>query len=241
MLEKYKPPSISSFDELMSYFDPDFLEFFSELDQDNNKKWFDRNRKRYLKTIKEPFYEFIQELIIRLQQEDSELFTEPKESIFRVNRDLRFTKDKTPYKLHVSASMSTGGRKAMDAPGYYIQLSYNRMMFGGGLYNPSREGLYNIRSYIALHPDELSRLVQEESFTKVFIKLLGKKNKRLLPEFKETLALEPATLIDHKQFYYMRESPDTELILQKDFPDKIIAYYKAGISINNFLRAALKS
>ena len=97
----------------MSYFDPDFLEFFSELDQDNNKKWFDKNRKRYLKTIKEPFYEFIQELIIRLQQEDSELFTEPKESIFRVNRDLRFTKDKTPYKLHVSASMSTGGRKVV--------------------------------------------------------------------------------------------------------------------------------
>ena len=85
----------------MSYFDTDFLNFFQELNQNNTKTWFDNNRKRYEKTIKEPFYEFIQELILRLQDEDKDLYTEPKESIFRINNDLRFTREKTPYKTHV--------------------------------------------------------------------------------------------------------------------------------------------
>lgn len=227
----------------MSYFDTDFLEFFKELDQDdnNNKKWFDKNRKRYLKKIKEPFYEFVQELILRLQQEDTELYTDPKESIFRINRDLRFTKDKTPYKLHVSASISNGGRKALNSPGYFIQLSYNRIMIGGGLYNLSREGLYNIRSYIKKYPDELLGLVKDGTFKESFNELIGKKNKRLLPEFKETLSLRPSTLIDHKQFYYIRESSNAEPILEPDFFKQIVPYYKSGMNINNFLRKALKS
>lgn len=223
----------------MSYFDADFLEFFRELDQNNNKKWFDKNRKRYLKTIKDPFREFVQELILRLQKEDPALFTNPKESIFRINRDLRFTKDKTPYKVRVSAAMSTGGRKAADSPGYYIQLSHNNMMFGGGLYNPSKDGLYNIRTYIMEHPNELSQLVKDKAFKQTFSHLLGDKNKRMPAEFKEAAVHQP--LMAHKQYYYMHESPEAHVLLESDFPDQVINNYKAGLGVNKFLIKALKS
>lgn len=223
----------------MSYFDTDFLKFFKELEQNNSKKWFDTNRKRYVKNIKEPFYKFIQEMIIRLQDEDDDLYTDPKESIFRINRDLRFSKDKTPYKIQTSAALSTGGRKAIDSPGYYIQLSHNRMMFGGGLYNPSKDGLYRIRSYIKKYPTRLSKLVEEQDFKDNFGKLLGEKNKRVPIEFKNLSENQPASLIDNKQFYYMQESTDVHDMLKSDFINHIIPVYKAGLNINRFLRKGL--
>jgi uncharacterized protein (TIGR02453 family) len=225
----------------VSYFDRDFLDFFHELDQNNTKEWFDSNRKRYLIKIKEPFYEFIQELILHLQDEDKDLYTEPKESIFRINRDLRFSKNKTPYKKHVSAAIGTGGRKSMDSPAYYIQLSYNRMMFGGGVYNPSKEGLYKIRSYIQKHPEKLANLVNEKKFTDVFGTLQGEKNKKLPIEFKNTFENNSGTFIENKQFYYMTELTNTVIIIQPDFINAILPYYRSGMAINKLLRDAFNS
>ena len=92
-------------------FEKDFIDFFKELAQNNNKEWFDSNRKRYESSIKKPFKEFISKLISEIQLHDSEVLIEPKDAIFRINRDIRFSKDKTPYKLQTSAIVSAGGRK----------------------------------------------------------------------------------------------------------------------------------
>ena len=224
----------------MSYFDTDFLNFFQELNQNNTKTWFDKNRKRYEKNIKEPFYEFIQELILRLQDEDKDLYTEPKESIFRINNDLRFTRDKTPYKTHVSAALNTGGRKKVDSPGYFIQLSFDKIWLGGGLYHPSKEGLYKIREFIQTNPEDLTKLVHEKSFTEIYGSLQGEKNKKLPLEFKETMEKYPGSLIEHKQFYFIHEQRDTTTMLESGFIKTIVANYRAGLPINTFLRKALR-
>ena len=88
----------------MAFFTPDFLQFFIELAPNNNKDWFDINRKRYENSVKEPFKKFVQQLIGELAKSNPAFESlEAKDCIFRINRDVRFSKDKIPYKMMVSA------------------------------------------------------------------------------------------------------------------------------------------
>ena len=80
----------------MTYFSTDYLEFFKELAANNNKEWFDRNRKRYESVVRDPFKTFIGQLISEIAKSDSAFDIESKDAIFRINSDIRFSKDKTP-------------------------------------------------------------------------------------------------------------------------------------------------
>ena len=115
-----------------SYFSKDFLDFFKELAANNNKDWFDANRKRYDKSVKEPFKAFVADLISESQKIDPSIDIEAKDAIFRINRDIRFSKDKTPYKLDRSAIISAAGRKDHSIPGFYIALGPDKTYLGGG-------------------------------------------------------------------------------------------------------------
>src|SRR3990172_7685543 len=107
----------------MRYFEPDFLDFFEELSKNNTKAWMDKNRKRYEANIKLPFIAFIDLMIEKMREVDRSLDTNAKESIFRINRDTRFSKNKNPYNTNVSANIATGGRKAVNSPGFYLHFS----------------------------------------------------------------------------------------------------------------------
>ena len=95
----------------MAYFTKDFIDFFKELAANNKKEWFDFNRKRYEKSVKQPFAEFVQEMIDRIRADDPKVDISTKDAIFRINRDVRFSKDKTPYKTHMAAIVSARGKK----------------------------------------------------------------------------------------------------------------------------------
>ena len=95
----------------MAYFDTDYLEFFKELAGNNHKEWFDIHRKRYEQSVKIPMQVFVKDLILALKRIDKEIQIEPKDAIFRINRDIRFSKDKSPYKLQSSAIISKYGKK----------------------------------------------------------------------------------------------------------------------------------
>lgn len=118
----------------MVYFTPDYLEFFKELAANNHKEWFDVNRKRYQSVVRDPFKNFISELISVLSKSDPDLSIEAKDAIFRINRDIRFSKDKTPYKLNNSALITPGGRKNKNHPGIYLEFGPEKMAFYGGIY-----------------------------------------------------------------------------------------------------------
>jgi uncharacterized protein (TIGR02453 family) len=90
----------------MVYFEKDYFEFFKELAANNHKEWFDVNRSRYHSSVKEPFDKFIADLITEVHKIDKKIEIAPKDAIFRINRDIRFSKDKTPYKLNRSAIIS---------------------------------------------------------------------------------------------------------------------------------------
>ena len=116
----------------MAYFTNDFMKFFLELEKNNNKEWFDDNRKRYKTSIKDPFYSFIDLMIGMINERDSSVRITAKDAVMRINRDIRFSPDKTPYNVHYGAIISSAGRKDKSVPGFFLRFSPKFLgVFGG--------------------------------------------------------------------------------------------------------------
>jgi uncharacterized protein (TIGR02453 family) len=222
----------------MAYFSEDFLEFFKELAGNNNKEWFDSNRKRYEKEVKQAFQLFIQDVITAVEKDDKAVNLAPKDAIFRINRDIRFSKDKTPYKLQVSAIISPGGRKDMISPGMYLELTPEHMRIYGGVYMPDKDYLYNIRNYISNNLEAFNKVINDKEFKSKYGIIRGEQHKILPAEFKK--AAESQTLIYNKQFYYFGELPP-ETVLRDDLLNVVMAYYMAAKPVKEFFTKALAS
>jgi uncharacterized protein (TIGR02453 family) len=214
----------------------DFLQFLYDLSQNNNREWFAENKKRFEKTAKKPFEDFVAALISRIKKFESDFQTTPKDSIFRIHRDTRFSSDKTPYKTHMSAVFTSQGRKTMQEPGYYFQISFGSLSLGGGAYFLEKENLLKVRQAIINAPEAFQKLTQAPDFTAKFGELKGEKNKILAPEFKALANAIPA--LYNKQFYYMTEI-DPEIVLQPDAVEAVAGYFEAGKPLNDFFRKAL--
>lgn len=117
----------------MTFFTPDFFRFFEELSENNHRDWFDANRQRYEDEVKKPFRALVEALVLRLHDLEPNWVLDAGQCIFRINRDVRFSKDKRPYKEHVSAAFSKWGKKSA-YPGYYFQINHHQLMVGGGAY-----------------------------------------------------------------------------------------------------------
>ncbi|TNE60293.1 MAG: DUF2461 domain-containing protein [Bacteroidetes bacterium] len=215
----------------------DFLQFLYELSQNNNRDWFTKNKKRFETTVKKPFETFVEALIARIKTFEPDYQPEVKDCVFRIYRDTRFSSDKTPYKTHMSAVITSQGRKTLHEPGYYFQISFGSLSLGGGAYFLEKEPLAAVRRAIAKHPKALQKLIETPAFMDRFGEIKGEKNKILPAEFKQAAVAEP--LLFNKQFYYMTEV-DPELALGADAVDHIVDYFKAGKPVNDLFRKALK-
>ena len=220
----------------MSYFTKEFISFFTELEKNNNREWFAENKSRYENYVKIPFEQFVQDMIFTIQEVDENLITSPKEAIFRIYRDIRFSKDKTPYKNHVSAVIANGGRKNVTDPAVYIEINANEMKFYSGIYQMDKDQIYNVRSFIASNLDEFNDLLKEKDFKKYFRTVHGEQNKILPSEFKENVKTQP--LIANKQFYYFGKLPQNK-ILSKTLTKDLMKYYFAAQPMSKFLQEAL--
>ncbi len=215
---------------------PEAIDFLRDLNQNNNRDWFNANKKRYVNDLKEPWEGFIEQLIELFgEYEDLEQLA-PKQTIFRIYRDTRFSKDKTPYKTHVSAIITPGGRKNKQHPGFYIHLDQGMLMLGGGAYFLDKDMLLQVRRYIANNGETFQQLINDPTFVNTYAEVRGEKNKIIPKEFKPSVANEP--LIANKQFYYMSEHPSST-ILQDDILEVIRAHYLAAQPVYRFLRDAL--
>ena len=221
----------------MAYFRKDFIKFFKELNKNNHKEWFEANRKRYEKEVKDPFHKFIDEMIGRINADDADVRIEAKEAIFRINRDIRFSKDKTPYKTNVSAIISSGGKKDKTIPGIYLEFNAKEIRFYGGAHMVEKEQLHNIRSAIVNNPKEFTQLIEDRGFKKRFGEIHGEQNKRLPEEFVEATKIQP--LIANKQFYYYAII-DIKNLTSDNLPDLLMEYYFAAKPMKNFLRNAIQ-
>jgi uncharacterized protein (TIGR02453 family) len=216
----------------MSFFTEDYLHFFIELAGNNHKNWFDENRKRYETSVKKPFYAFTQHLIDKLAKKDAAFADlQSKDCVFRINRDIRFSKDKTPYKLMCSAVVAPNGKKSKAVNGIYFELSPEHVRAYGGIYEIDKEDLEAVREGIAANMDEFRSIYESKIFKKTFGEILGEKNKILPAHLKE--AAQDESLIFNKQWYFYAEFP-AEQVLYEDLDQVMLSCYEAGKPLEQF-------
>lgn len=220
----------------MTVFTTDFIDFFRELSQNNNKKWFDLNRKRYEESVKAPFYSFVESLIEKIQADDKEINITPAEPIFRINRDIRFSKDKTPYKTFMSALISRRGKKDKGFPGFFFSMGGENIRIYGGAHSLEKDRLYRIRKHISEHLDTFSNLLNDPLFKEKYGKIHGDKNKRIPAEFHEAAISQP--LLFNKSFYYYA-TLGAKQILNPNLIDIFLDYYFAAKPMREFLIRAV--
>jgi len=138
------------------YFTKALFDFLSDLADHNNRAWFDANKERYEHDVKEPFLEFIADTAAPLRKISRYIVADPRPvggSMFRIYRDVRFSKDKSPYKTAIAAHFPLGG-KDVNGPGYYLHIEPGRSLVGGGMWMPDAGVLARIRSRIVEKPAE---------------------------------------------------------------------------------------
>lgn len=172
------------------------LRFLQDLERNNNKAWFDANRARY-EEARADFEDFVQALISEIDKFDSMGMLQAKECIFRINRDMRFSKDKTPYKTNFGALIGPGGKKST-RQGYYMHVApHNGSFVGGGLYMPMPDDLAKFRQAIARDASPFKKIINAKEFQLYFGPLEG-----------ETLATAPKG--------YPKDHPAIELLKLKE-------------------------
>lgn len=221
----------------MQYFTKDFLDFFKELSQNNHKEWFHANKKRYESSVKKPFELFLKDLIAEIQKFDKDFVAEPKECLARINRDIRFAKDKTPYNVHYTAFVTHGGKKNKDIPGLFLRFGPEETGIMGGSYMPPKEQLQNIRKQISSDIAKFQKLISNTDFVAKFGGIKGEEHKRIPLEFKDAHTKEP--LIARKQFYYVAQR-EPELVLSNNLMGEIMSYWHTARPFNEYLKKAIR-
>ena len=220
----------------MSWFCHDTFDFFRELEENNNKPWFEANRKRYETSVKQPMLAFTEEMIGRMLELDPNVVTDAKKSIMRQHRDTRFSKDKAPYRICASMVISRGGKGDHTTPGLYFSLTSTRTYVASGVYMIEAPQLKALRQHILDHEDEFAQLIRDPEFVAKFGEIQGERNKILPPEFKA--AGERIPLLFNKQFFYSAVL-DQATVLRDDLPDVVMAHVRAAQPLNRFFAQAL--
>jgi uncharacterized protein (TIGR02453 family) len=151
------------------HFSPDFFSFLNELKENNNRDWFNANKDRYRAEIQEPLLRFISDFSGPLGDISPNFIADPRPSggsMFRIYRDVRFSKDKSPYKTHAAAQFRHRAGRDVHAPGFYLHLETGGVFAGAGLWHPDRTALDLIRTAIVERPDEWRAVLGDPSFAR---------------------------------------------------------------------------
>lgn len=212
------------------------LNFLSELKEHNHKEWMDEHKQQY-QEARQAFVELVDELLEGMKVFDPSLEgIQPKECIFRINRDIRFSKDKTPYKIWMSAVMAEGGKKTLQAI-YYLHLQPGgESMVAGGIHEPPGEQLRKIRQEVDYNAGELKEIVNHADFLRYFGEIQGEKLSRAPKGYP----------VDHpnieflklKSYLAIRRFSDAE-VQQEDFVEEVLKTFRAVQPFNEYLNVAV--
>lgn len=183
------------------------LEFLTDLADNNNKAWFDANRARY-QQARGAFEQLVADVIANFGEIEALGNTTPKECLFRINRDIRFSKDKSPYNSHMSAAIANGGRQSQGRS-YYLQIAPSDSFLGGGMYDPSKEALDNVRQHLAQDAAPLRAILSAPSFVQYFGELAGTTLKTAPAGYDK--AHPDIALIRYKQFLAIHKLSDADV------------------------------
>ena len=211
------------------------LDFLKNLKTNNNRNWFEENKKLYL-VAKEEFELFINILIHELQQMDVGLVSlSVKNCVFRIYRDVRFSKDKSPYKTHFGAYLVKGGKKSGYA-GYYIQVDPGNSFIAGGVYRPPSDTLRRIRTEIYSNAGEYKAIINDDKFLSHFHSVGGDKLISSPAGFPKEFP--DIDLLKYKSYTVFSPVSDMDL-LNKDFIANAIVVFKSMKPFIAFLNNAI--
>ena len=211
------------------------LEFLAQLSKNNNKEWFDKNRPTY-EIAKTNFKEFVDELILNV----SKFFPSikdllAKDCIFRIYRDVRFSKNKDPYKNNFGAILAPGGKKSLSA-GYYFQLQPTASFVAGGMWQPPSPQINAIRQEIDYNANEFKKIISNKKFKEYFGELPNEDKLKSVPKGYDKSHPE-IELLKHKSFIVVHNLKDKD-VLSRDLIKDITATFKVMHPFNSFLRRA---
>jgi uncharacterized protein (TIGR02453 family) len=204
--------------------------FLRGLAHHNAKPWFEAHRAEYERDVRAPMRELIEEMDVRFARLAPEIIGDPKRSMFRIYRDVRFSKDKSPYKIHAAcwffhrgADAGVGGDAEGGGAGFYLHVEPGRSMLGAGLWMPPRPLLNSLRDAIAEHPAAFERVVRDRTFVRRYGGLDDEAVLKRMPRgFPETHAA--ARWLRYQSFTAGRllrdaevTSPRLSAVLQADF------------------------
>ncbi len=217
---------------------PSTLTFLRELSAHNDKTWFDDHRKAY-ESARNHHIDFIGTLIDGISAFDPDVAGQTaKSALFRINRDVRFSKNKAPYKTNFGAYLARGGRKSTQA-GYYFHLEPGASFVGGGMWMPAPADLGKIRQEIDYCLDEFRGIVESASFVRQFGGLSEGPDMRLQRVPKGYEAENPAApFLKYKSFVAMKPLPDDVLLSAEVLKESIDAC-KALHPLLKFLNRAV--
>ncbi|MCB9358023.1 MAG: DUF2461 domain-containing protein [Calditrichaeota bacterium] len=219
-----------------AYFDDRFLKFFRALTKNNSTEWFRDHKDEYESVVKEPALHFAADLISKAQKDDPRILISPNEAMLRINRDIRFAREKHPYNTHVRLIVSRAGRADKGVPGMYVKLGADGLGLYGGVHCPDPKPRDLARAAIAKDPRGFKKLITAAPFKKHFGGLMSDEvSKRLPVELQDAAEICPE--IANKSFHYGVELPANEITSPK-LLQTAYAHWKAAFSVNQFLLAA---
>ena len=220
-------------------FPKDFFAFFKELKAHNERAWFEANKQRYRDSVQAPMSQFIEAMAPRLAKVSKHFVADPRTnggSMFRIYRDVRFSKDKRPYKENAACHFRHALAKDVHAPGFYMHFSADEVYYGGGMYMPEPPALAKIRDAIVKKPAAWKAVKADKGFVKMYGTLGGDHaltrpprgydpNHPLIEDIKK------------KSFFAMREST-VKAVQSAKFVDEVAEAFKAATPLMKFLCAA---
>lgn len=221
------------------------LDFLTELTQNNNREWFEAHKEQY-EQAKQTQLELVERILDKIVAFEPEYrHLKPAGCTFRIYRDVRFSKDKTPYKTHLGAYFERDGKKSTRA-GYYLHIEPNNKSFlAGGMWMPQGEMLKKIRQEIDYNGDKLRNIVQDSTFRKYYGDIhdgedvfgMPRKLKKAPKDYSPT---HPAIeLLCLKDFSISHTVTDAQ-ITQADFAEHAAQAWKVLKPLNDFLNTAVE-
>lgn len=212
------------------------LTFLRSLARNNNREWFNTNKKLYQESL-ELFREFAGRLLSGMVTFDPSLGDlDPKETIFRIYKDIRFSKDKSPYKTHFGCWMTKGGRKSTDA-GYYFHLEPDNTFMAAGVYMPPREQLNLIRQEIVFNPDAYLKIIQDPAIRNGYERAgredMLKKGPAGFPK-----DFEQMEEIRYKHYIFSKNYKESD-ILTTDFHHRVVKDFQGLLPLVSYLNHAM--
>jgi uncharacterized protein (TIGR02453 family) len=229
------------FDEILfppfTGFPKEGIAFLQKLKRNNNREWFEKHKTDYETFVKLPMQSLIASLQPYFDRFAPEFDANPKRSLFRIYRDIRFSKDKTPYKTHVAAHFVIRGKpKGIEGSGYYLHIEPGEIFLGGGIYMPDGDQLKKIRRAIAAKADDFLSIIEKKNFKKRFGKLEGERLQRVPQGFEPDHPM--AEWLKLKQFFVGVTLPEQKCFSEL-FPETIADIFEDAVPLVRFLNNAM--